>query len=116
MTLKDVVDNIIGIVNGTVIPVIFSIAFVFFLSRMLVILKDRANGKMQKEDVNTTVWGILGLAVMISMWGLVNILVGTFFGPERSAAPSRSATTSAQPAGSTSPQPPKQKILPSTDE
>lgn len=113
MNLSGLVNQVIGIINGTVIPLIFSAAFVYFLTRMLLLLKDRSTGKPQKQDVAVIFWGILGLAVMIAMWGLVNILVGTFFGPDRSSQ--KSGGPKNTPA-STSPQPPKQRILPGTDD
>lgn len=114
MNLSDLVNQIIGIINGTVIPLIFTAAFIYFLTRILLLLKDRSTGKPQKQDVAVIFWGVLGLAVMIAMWGLVNILVGTFFGPDRSAPSGEKAPTTS--AGSTSPQPPKKNTLPSTDD
>lgn len=114
MNLSGLVNQIIGIINGTVIPLIFTAAFIYFLTRILLLLKDRSVGKPQKQDVAVIFWGILGLSVMVAMWGLVNILVGTFFGPTRTQSQGSGAPAVA-PA-STSPQPPKQKILPGTDD
>jgi len=116
MNLSGLVNQIIGIINGTVIPLIFAAAFVYFLTRVLLLLKDRGAGKPQKQDMAVIFWGILGLAVMIAMWGLVNIVVGTFFGPERSSSTTGGSTNSKTAPASTSPQPPKQKILPGTDD
>jgi hypothetical protein len=114
MNLSGLVNLIIGIINGTVIPLIFTAAFVYFLTRLLLLLKDRGLGKPQKQDKVVIFWGILGLAVMIAMWGLVNIVVGTFFGPDRSAP--KSGGSSTQNVAPTTPQPPKPKILPGTDD
>jgi hypothetical protein len=59
-----------------VIPLIFSMA-------VIVVLWGIAQSLSGSEEKRTEgkliiVWGVIGLFVMVSIWGIVNILAGTF--------------------------------------
>ena len=71
--------KIIDIINGTLVPVLFAIAFVVFLwgAFKTFILgtsdeKARTGGKMQM------LYALIGFFVMMSVWGLVSIISNTF--------------------------------------
>lgn len=59
------------------VPIILGLAVLFFLFALLryVTAKDEDN---QKEARSLILNGVIILFVMVSIWGLVNILVGTF--------------------------------------
>lgn len=61
---------------GYIIPLLFSIALVFFI---IGIVKFFVGGEEKlAEAKQMALWGIIGLFVMFSVWGLVNILINTF--------------------------------------
>ena len=98
--LSKLIDNIKGILN-TIIPLLIGLAVVFFLYGVMVfIIKSSAgNADGRKEGINFMIFGVIGIAVMVSVWGLVNFVtatLGTSSGP--GAAPQFNGSGSQAPA------------------
>ncbi len=76
-TFADLIMNtIIGGMLTPVVALIVSAAIVVFLWGVFKFIKSEGKEKDAGRDM--MVWGIVGIFVMMSMWGLVNILRGTF--------------------------------------
>ncbi len=71
-----IVNTIIGGMITPVITLIVSGAVVVFLWGIFKFIKSE--GKEKEAGRDMMVWGIVGIFVMVSVWGLVNILRGTF--------------------------------------
>lgn len=85
--LSDVVDEILVFVDTTVVPAIFAIAFIVFIWGVYTyFIAGGANEEKRSEGKQLVLWGLVGFFVMISIWGLVNILVGTL-GPNGGTTP-----------------------------
>ncbi len=77
--LSDVGSTVINIINNVIVPVLFAVAFIVFLWGAFQVFIVGANSEEVKEKgKNHMLWGLIGFFVMVSVWGLVNILVGTF--------------------------------------
>lgn len=65
-----------GILNA-VIPVLIALGVVYFVYGVItyVIANDEEAKKTGRDRI---IYGIIGLAVIVAVWGLVNILVKTF--------------------------------------
>lgn len=74
-TFEGLVNKVINIIQY-VIPLIFSIALVAFLWGIFQYFFSGAEKKEEARDF--LLYGIIGLFVMISVWGLVKILTSTF--------------------------------------
>lgn len=62
------------------VPILISLALVAFMWGVLkYILPAGDEGKM-KEGRQMMIYGIIGIAVMVSVWGLVNLVIETVFG------------------------------------
>lgn len=72
-------QTVIDLINGVFVPLIFALAFVVFLFGIFqyFILGGHDEEKKQ-QGRSLMLWGIIGFFVMVSVWGLVNLLVGTF--------------------------------------
>lgn len=71
-------DFIIGLINGVLVPVLFAVAFIVFLWGAFKTFIMGANSEEVKEQgKNLMLWGLIGFFVMVSVWGLVNILTGS---------------------------------------
>jgi zinc transporter ZupT len=84
---QDVLCYITGIINNSIIPLIFAVATVMFVwgvVQYFVINADEEKKRAQGKQF--MIWGIVALAVMLSVWGLVGIL-GETFGVGVSALP-----------------------------
>lgn len=71
------VDEMIRIIEY-VIPLLIAVAVVIFLYGVVKYITAGANEETRKEARNVMLYGIIGLFVMVAVWGLVNILIGTF--------------------------------------
>jgi zinc transporter ZupT len=62
----------------TVIPFLFSLATAAFIWGVIQYVVNPENEEKRKKGKTYMIWGIFALFVMVSMWGLVGILTGTF--------------------------------------
>ncbi|MEK7515894.1 MAG: pilin [Patescibacteria group bacterium] len=75
--LKPYGDSIISIINTIFIPVLIAIAFIVFLWGVYKYFIYHGDSESDKMDGRKyAMWGIIGLAVIFSVWALVNILMG----------------------------------------
>ncbi|OGG76434.1 hypothetical protein A2950_00835 [Candidatus Kaiserbacteria bacterium RIFCSPLOWO2_01_FULL_55_19] len=71
--------GIIGVVNNILVPVLMAIAFIVFLWGVYkYFILGAADEKSRTEGRHFSLWGIIGFIIILSMWGLVNLLMGTF--------------------------------------
>ncbi len=66
------------VIAAAIIPLIFTLAFLFFLWGMFLYMKDSSDVKKREEAKKFIYWGIIALTVMISIWGIVKIINTTF--------------------------------------
>jgi len=72
-------SGITDVVNGILVPLIFTICIIVFLygvARAYII--GGASDTARAEGHKLILWGLIGFVVMLSVWGLVNILMYTF--------------------------------------
>ena len=75
--LGDLLSYISCIIARSVIPLIFALAVAMFLWGVVqFVIKDSEEAKDKGRQL--MVWGIIGLTVMIGVWGLVGIVGRTF--------------------------------------
>lgn len=74
-TFEGLVNKFITIIKY-VVPLIFAIALVAFLWGVFQYFFSGAEKKEEAKDF--LLYGIIGLFIMVSVWGLVRILTGTF--------------------------------------
>ncbi|OGG68913.1 hypothetical protein A3E65_02455 [Candidatus Kaiserbacteria bacterium RIFCSPHIGHO2_12_FULL_56_13] len=76
--LTDFGSLLIDIINNILVPVLFAVAFIVFIWGAFQTFIWGANSEEVKEHgKNLMLWGLIGFFVMVSVWGLVNILTGT---------------------------------------
>jgi fumarate reductase subunit D len=76
--LPSIFKYILNLINSYIIPIIIGLAVVAFLWGMFKLINAGDDEGKRKEAKDIIIYGIVGLFVMVSVWGLVNILVGTF--------------------------------------
>lgn len=75
--VESLIDKILGIIN-LVIPLLIAVAVVIFLVGVVKYITAGASEESRKEARSVMLYGIIGLFVMVAVWGLVNVLVETF--------------------------------------
>ena len=71
---------------GLIIPIIFGLAFIVFLWGMFQYIRAADEGG-KEEGRNKIIYGIIGLFVMVAVWGLVKVVQETFLGSTSLIAP-----------------------------
>ncbi len=65
------------IINPLII-LLFSLAFLYFMIGMLQFLRNAGNPKMRGDGQQHMLWGVLGMVIMVGVFGIINLLVNTF--------------------------------------
>lgn len=82
MTFKDFIGSgstgIIGVLNTIVVPIIFAFAFAAFVWGVIkYYIFSQGDETKLAEGRQFVLWGLLGMAFLFSIWGVVNILLST---------------------------------------
>ena len=73
------IQNIIRFMNGTLVPLIFAIAFLVFLWGMFkTFILGGSDEDKQKEGKQLMMYSIAGFVIMVSLWGIVNLVAQGF--------------------------------------
>ena len=77
--VQEIGSTVIDIINTVLVPLIFAIAFIVFLWGVFQYFILGGSDEEKKEQGRSLmIYGLIGFFVMVSVWGLVNLLVGTF--------------------------------------
>lgn len=77
-TFKDYVTAIVGVINTIIVPIIFAFAFLAFVWGVVNYFFLHGGEDTKREEGRKFIfWGILGMVVLFSVWGFVNLLLST---------------------------------------
>jgi len=78
-TICGIGTTILYMINFVLVPVLFAIAFIVFLYGIAkAYIFSVGNPEDVKKGHSLILWGIIGFVVMISLWGIVNVVTSTF--------------------------------------
>ncbi len=78
-TLCSIGYMVINFINFVLVPVLFALAFIVFLYGIAkAYIFSHGDPDAVKQGHQLILWGVLGFVIMISLWGLVNIVSNTF--------------------------------------
>lgn len=78
MTFARYVNDIINLLSTVVVPTIFALSFLVFVWGVVSYFFFGVNDEKKRAEGRTfAFWGILGMVVLFSVWGLVNIVLST---------------------------------------
>lgn len=70
--------GIIGLLNTVAVPIIFAFAFAAFVWGVVNYFFLHGGEEAKREEGRKFVmWGLLGMVVLFSVWGFVNIVLST---------------------------------------
>lgn len=71
-------EGIIGVINTIVVPLITAFSFAVFIYGVVnYFFLNGDNDSKREEGRQFILWGVIGLAVIFSVWGFVSILLST---------------------------------------
>lgn len=72
-------DRILSLINDVLVPLIFAIAFIVFLWGVFkYFIAGATEPESRKKGGQLVLYGVIGFAIMVSVWGLVNVVTNTF--------------------------------------
>ena len=87
-TIGVYLSSIVGFINVYLVPFLFAIAFfVFIWGIFQYFIAGGANEEQRDKGKQLVMWGIIGFVVMVSVWGLVNLITNTLNFGENGNAP-----------------------------
>lgn len=75
-TIDEYIIDLVVFINQLVVPVLFSLALLFFLinvTRYFIIGNDR--GPDREKAARLALYGLLAFVLMVGVWGIVNLIV-----------------------------------------
>jgi hypothetical protein len=76
-TFRDLMQ-IFANLAGNAMLVVYAAAFAGFFLGIFLFVSNMEDEKKREEGKKWMLWSIISLFAMIAVWGLVNVLVGTF--------------------------------------
>jgi len=71
-------SGIIGVINGILAPVLMAMAFIVFVWGIYkYFILGAAEEKSRTDGRQFILWGIIGFVIILSVWGLVSLVMGT---------------------------------------
>ena len=65
-------------IGNTIIGILIALAVIYIIYNVLMFIINASDPEKKKGFQSGILWGIVGLAVILCIWGLVAILTGTF--------------------------------------
>jgi len=75
MNIQTLLKNFITFLDGTILPFLLAIAgLVFFWNAFRYFILGGSNPDDQEKAKSLALWGVLGFVVIVSLWGIVNLI------------------------------------------
>lgn len=76
-TIQNIVIDI-GDIIGLATPIVVALALLYFFWGLAKYILNSGDEEKKAEGKSIMIWGIIALFVMVSVWGLVNLVADTF--------------------------------------
>jgi len=76
MTLFGILNIVAGLIQGAT-PIVVALALLYFFWGLASYILKSGDDEGQKKARNTMIWGILALFIMVSVWGIINVIRDT---------------------------------------
>jgi len=73
-TFASLTNEIVSFTDASLIPLLFALAFIFFLVGMVRFFFSQSDENREKGR-QFAVWGLVGLIALFCIWGVVNLFV-----------------------------------------
>ncbi len=75
--VNDFLGDVSSFINGTLIPLVFAVALLVFIYGIFkYFILGGGDEESRKEGKDLMIWAIIGFVVMVSVFGIVNLIAG----------------------------------------
>lgn len=78
MTIVPFLNRVNEIILNPLILLAFFLSFAYFTYSVVKFLRLEAGDKSRKEAQDAIMWGIVGMVIMFSVYGIINFVLATF--------------------------------------
>ena len=76
--VDDFIHNVNGLILNPLIKLLFALALAFFFYGVLEFIMNLDKDEAKTVGKTHMLWGIIGMTIMFSVWGLMNLVLDTF--------------------------------------
>ena len=80
MTIIPFLNQVNKVILNPIILLLFALSFLYFVYGIVIFLSKESDGKGNEraEAKNSIMWGIVGMVIMFSVYGIINFVITTF--------------------------------------
>lgn len=75
--VKDLILRIDYAILNPLILLLFALALLYFIWGVFIFIKNSDSDEGRETGKRHIVWGIVGLAIMVSVWGIIGVIRNT---------------------------------------
>ncbi len=75
---EELLDKMITLIIDPALRVVFTLGLFLFLWGVVEFLYKLSKGEVSPEGKNHMVWGLVGMLIMVSVYGIIALIVNTF--------------------------------------
>ncbi len=76
-TLNDFLTKVNTQIVNPLIELLFAVAVVYFLYGVFKLIMNPDSEEVKTEAKSHMIWGVVGLVIMMGVWGILNIILAT---------------------------------------
>jgi hypothetical protein len=77
-TTEVIIDRLVELIINPLILLVFAAGFFYFMWGLVKFLFNSTSGEASDDGKQHMLWGIVGMFIMVSAWGILTILLDTF--------------------------------------
>lgn len=77
MNLFGILDTFAGLIDLAT-PIVVALALLYFFWGLATYILNAGDEEKKKNGRNIMIWGLLALFIMVSVWGIINVVRDTF--------------------------------------
>ena len=74
MEISEFISTLVRVIVNPIIQLAFAVALVYFLWGVLKYIQNAGNSDKREEGLKHIRWGVVGLVIMVSVFGIIRIL------------------------------------------
>lgn len=90
---SQIMNKVVDLIIDPLILLVFAAGFFLFMWGLVKFLWNSREGEINDDGKQHMLWGVVGMLIMVSVYGILTILTSTFGIDEQSATDTSNATT-----------------------
>ena len=78
MTNLPLINSIERNILNPLIVLLFAFALMYFIYGVLQIIRGQGSEEARTTGARHVLWGVVGMAIMVSVYGIIHVVCGTF--------------------------------------